>query len=42
MGVVVVTGASRGLGRGLAEAFEAAGQEVHGLSRSSGVDVTDA
>jgi NAD(P)-dependent dehydrogenase (short-subunit alcohol dehydrogenase family) len=42
MGVAVVTGASRGLGKGLVEAFAAAGHEVHGFSRSSGVDVTDA
>ena len=42
MGVAVVTGASRGLGKGLVEAFEAAGHTVAGCSRSSGVDVTDA
>lgn len=41
MGVIVVTGASRGLGAGLVEAFQAAGHQVHGCSRSTGVDVTD-
>lgn len=41
MAVVVVTGASRGLGKGLVDAFEAAGHRVTGFSRSSGVDVTD-
>ena len=41
MGVIVVTGASRGLGAGLVEAFEAAGHQVHGCSRSTGVDVSD-
>jgi benzil reductase ((S)-benzoin forming) len=42
MAVVVVSGASRGLGKGLVDAFEAAGHQVRGFSRSSGVDVTDA
>ena len=37
-----MTGASRGLGMGLVETFRAAGHEVTGFSRSSGVDVTDA
>lgn len=37
-----MTGASRGLGKGLVEAFAAAGHLVWGCSRSSGVDVTDA
>lgn len=36
-----MTGASRGLGEGLVAAFAAAGHEVHGFARSSGVDVTD-
>jgi benzil reductase ((S)-benzoin forming) len=40
--VIVVTGTSRGLGKGLVEAFRAAGHEVTGCSRSTGVDVTDA
>lgn len=40
--VVVVTGASRGLGRALVDAFTAAGHEVHGCARSTGVDVRDA
>jgi len=39
---IVVTGASRGLGKGLVEAFRAAGHEVTGFSRSTGVDVSDA
>ena len=39
--MIVVTGASRGLGAGLVDAFAAAGHQVHGCSRSSGVDVTD-
>ena len=38
---IIVTGASRGLGKGLVEAFAAAGHLVWGCSRSSGVDVTD-
>jgi NAD(P)-dependent dehydrogenase (short-subunit alcohol dehydrogenase family) len=42
MSVIVITGASRGLGRGLVDAFTAAGHDVHGCSRASGVDVTDA
>ena len=41
MGVIVVTGASRGLGTGMVEAFADAGHQVHGCSRSTGVDVTD-
>ena len=42
MTVAVVTGESRGLGKGLVEAFRAAGIEATGFSRTTGVDVTDA
>ncbi len=39
--VAVVTGASRGLGLAIAAELEKRGYEVVGLSRSSGVDVSD-
>ncbi len=39
--VAVVTGASRGLGEALAEAFRNEGAATVGASRSSGLDVTD-
>jgi NAD(P)-dependent dehydrogenase (short-subunit alcohol dehydrogenase family) len=39
---VIVTGASRGFGRGIAEAFTAAGAEVIGVARSGGTVTADA
>lgn len=39
---VAITGTSRGLGQALAAGFEAAGWNVAGCSRSTGVDVSDA
>jgi len=38
--VVMITGTSRGLGLGLAEAFRAEGAEVERASRREGIDVT--
>ncbi|MGB7242829.1 MAG: SDR family NAD(P)-dependent oxidoreductase [Sulfitobacter sp.] len=42
---IVITGASRGIGAGLAKAYQSAGHEVFGTSRSGGglssLDVTD-
>ena len=39
---VIVTGASRGFGRGIAEAFTAAGADVIGVARSGGTVTADA
>ncbi|WP_101951225.1 SDR family oxidoreductase [Mycobacterium sp. 3519A] len=39
---VIVTGASRGFGRGIAEAFTAAGAHVVGVARSGGTVTADA
>ncbi|MBP1818186.1 SDR family oxidoreductase [Mycobacterium sp. OAE908] len=39
---VIVTGASRGFGRGIAEAFTAAGAEVIGVARGGGTVTADA